>query len=66
MLFGGRGSLTILTGNGMGWGGSGSAMVDRMVTKPDFMAGDVWCVATGGFFTSRAYTMCEKVDQKVK
>ena len=51
MLFGGRGSLTILTGNGVGWGGSGSVMVDRTVTKPDFMAGTVSCVATGLFLT---------------
>jgi hypothetical protein len=51
MLLGGRGSLTILTGNGVGWGGSGSAMVDRMVTKPDFMTGNMMCVATGSFLT---------------
>jgi hypothetical protein len=49
MLFGGRGSLTILTGNGMGCGGSGSARVDRTVTKPDFMAGDILGVVASLF-----------------
>jgi hypothetical protein len=66
MLFGGRGSLTILTGNGVGWGGSGSAMVDLMVTKPDFMAGNIACVATGRFLTLKAYTECEKGGKRVK
>jgi hypothetical protein len=58
MLFGGRGSLTILTGNGVGCGGSGSAMVDRMVTKPDFMAGNIARVATGRLLTLEVYTEC--------
>lgn len=38
---GGRGSLIILTGNGVGCGGSGSAREVLIVTKPDFMVGEV-------------------------